>query len=44
VDALTRLDGCPAERYLSTHWRYPDALVVTPIDPATVDPGIQDES
>ena len=44
VDALTGVEGCPAEDYLVTHWRYHEVLVVTDVDPATVDPGIQDEA
>lgn len=41
VDALTGIDGCPMDAYLTLHWNYVDCLRVVDVDVAAVDPGIQ---
>ena len=42
VDAIVGPDGHPAERFLEDHWAWAQTLRVSEVDPATIDPGIQD--
>lgn len=41
VDALTGQAGCEQTVYLTTHWKYPEALEISVVDVESVDPGIQ---
>jgi hypothetical protein len=43
VDAVAGADGHhPADRYLQDYWEFSATLRVSEVDPATIDPGIQD--
>jgi hypothetical protein len=43
VDAITGPDGyTPASTYVKEHWHFAEVMRVEEVDPATVDPGIQD--
>lgn len=43
VDAVTGSDGyAPSNTYVETHWEFAEFLRIEHVDPATVDPGIQD--
>lgn len=43
VDAFTGAGGyCPASAYVEDHWHFAEVMRVEEVDPATVDPGIQD--
>jgi len=44
IDVLTGVEGCPAPRYLETHWEYADHLEVHDVDVDAVDRGIEDGS
>jgi len=43
VDALTGADGCPAHAYLTDHFLFPEALVISEVDVTRIDPWIQEE-
>jgi hypothetical protein len=43
VDAVTGSDGySPASAYVQDHWDFAELMRIEEVDPATVDPGIQD--
>jgi hypothetical protein len=43
VDAVTGSDGySPSSTYVKDHWDFAELMRVEAVDPATVDPGIQD--
>lgn len=42
VDAVVGPDGYEADRFVRDHWEFWETIRVSEVDPATVDPGIED--
>lgn len=43
IDVVTGSDGySPASTYVQDHWNFADVMRIEKVDPAMVDPGIQD--